>query len=177
MKKILIIIAGIILFMPFVVSAESYTSADGKIYCAERIVPLGSNMICQYSVEFSNATVFQALLVPKGKTKIVEVRFLGTWNGTHNTVTNDVNATNPTPQNGKQAVMEIEFLIPLDYVEGEPCGVGVKYLDVETPTPVPIPTPAAKTGAFLPYMLVGGAAIVSLAIYLQTSRKEKFYKI
>ena len=170
MKKLLLIIAGVILFLPLGVKAAEWECPGGTS---------GPIVTCYFKYDFVNQNTFSANLTALGGAIITEVSaYPGqNWVGDPALIAGDgssatISLANPEPKNGLLPVITVKYTVS----GHEDCGISITPTGGRTTTTPGNPS-NPKTGASLPYLLVGTGAILALGIYLQTSKKEKFYKI
>ena len=180
MKKILLLIAGIILFIPISVKAADspYWDCPGGTGGAP-----GSQVTCNfYHYSESPINEFSATLGTKGNTTIVSINEYPGQGWIVVSKTGDsIALSNPNPKQFSFPVLTVVYRISPQWQDGDDCGITITPLGgytVPTPDPGTPTTPQnPETGAFMPYILVGTGAIIAIAVYLQASKREKFYKI
>lgn len=176
MKKLLLIIAGVILFLPLSAKAatESYWDCPGGTSGAP-----GTIITCVFHYySASQINTFSATLSTLGSTEIIsiDVQAGEDWVESDKTA-NSISLTNPNPKQGDIPTVRVQYRISPMYQSGDPCGISITPTGGATFTTPDSKPKNPQTGTFLPYILVGTGAILGIGIYLQTSKKEKFYKI
>ncbi len=198
MKKLLLTIAGVLLFLPIVANAK-ITGFGVNDTCASGTWNVGETKTCTVWVTTdANTTAISATIAPKNTEymSILDVKPVTGWTGT--TTGGNVNLTNATGKTGKFEVFTYTAkLIKATTNEGD-CTVKIKFTNLPEKEIPMVPTvcdpkikccpgdthetnplcPAnPETGSFAPYIMIAGGVLIAASVYLVAKKRNKFYKI
>jgi len=194
MKKLLLLVIGLVIFVP--TTAKAVISSD----CNSRSLRAGESGTCTVHItNASNLSTFRASVTSVNpKLQITRVRPLGDFiPATGNTVSPaNVHLTSNPAANGRVPVMEISFTLQSDWTsaDGTTCPITILVNPNPTLPPPTTPPPTTPPGTppttppttppnpdtgqeAIPYIIIGSGVVIALSALYVAARKKKFYKI
>ena len=176
MKKILALIVALAMFLPLAVDAAGANIGQPYTVCDSELQEIGAVHNCTVSFTSSDdVTSISGSVAAKdpNAVKIVSITPSGSWKGEMSTSNFSYTHANGGTKGGTTTAFTVVKQVLSDDPSDD-CGIVVRLEGQKGGEPTP---DNPKTGETLPYIIVGGCAVLALGAYLVASKKTKLHKI